>query len=38
MYNYNNVYKVQGINSAILLHLYGHDAKSKILIIFLQNL
>ena len=29
-----NVYKVLGINSAILLHLYGYDAKSKILIIF----
>ena len=29
------VYKVLGINSAILLHLYGYDAKSKILIIFL---
>ena len=24
------VYKVLGINSAILLHLYGYDAKSKI--------
>ena len=26
------VYKVLGRNSAILLHLYGYDAKSKILI------
>ena len=30
------VYKVLGINSAILLHLYGYDAKSKILIYFLK--
>ena len=28
------VYKVRGINFTILLHLYGHDAKSKMLIIF----
>ena len=30
------VYKVIGINSAILLHLYGYDQKSKILIISLK--
>ena len=29
------VYHVLGINSAILLHLYDYDAKSKILIAFL---
>ena len=32
------VYKVLGINSAILLHLYGYDENFKILIIFLQIL
>ena len=31
-----HVYKVLGINSATLLHLYGYDAESKILI-FLKN-
>ena len=33
-----DVYKMIGINSEILLHLYSFDAKSKMLIIFLLNL